>query len=210
MPYKKNHMVARRSSKNSLDDFPTPPWATRAFFHYVVPEFLRASDLIFLEPAAGRGHMARTIKEFVQLVKAADVKDYGRGYKVADYTNGGKYGRYDAMMTNPPYKCANDFVVRALNEARYVAILVRTLWLEGGKDVPTSRWNRILKERPPQRVGLISARMPARKGRVIQKHPVFVSHSWVFWDQMSSQKGTQFIWIPPEAQQLLEKDADYA
>lgn len=206
--------IARHSSYNdTLDDFPTPPWATRAFFEHVAPELV-TEKLVFLEPACGRGHMVRTIREYGFRVLAYDIRRYGGHHKIADYTDRNEQlPACDVWMTNPPFKYANEFVERGLDEARRgVALLVRTLWKEGGKENnPRSRWNRILKHNPPTRTAIISARMPAAKGRVIQHYPVFFSHSWLWWDKHKKTKHgqTREIWIPPEAQRLLELPRDY-
>lgn len=212
MTARKNRSVARFSPKSALDDFPTPPWATRALFYYVFPQvFVLNREPVLCEPACGRGHMARTLKEFSNRVYASDIKDYKKGYPIVDFSND-PVPPYDLLITNPPYKLANQFVQRGLIEANIgVALLLRTLWMEGGKDVPTSRWNTVLKKHPPNVVALISARMPATKGRVIQHHPVFFSHSWFVWNKMNPARhgDTRLVWIPPEAQRLFEKPEDY-
>lgn len=79
-------LVRRRSDySESLDDFPTPPWAVRALMNHV----LQPSDLTdksVLEPACGRGHIAQTLKEYGACIEARDVKDYGYpGAKLLDF-----------------------------------------------------------------------------------------------------------------------------
>jgi hypothetical protein len=51
-------MAQRAELKNSLDDFPTPPWATRALIEHVVVAKNALSSMTCLEPACGRGHMS--------------------------------------------------------------------------------------------------------------------------------------------------------
>lgn len=202
--------IRRHTSKQSLDDYPTPPWAVRAFFKYVCPELV-GRRLTFREPACGRGHIVRALREYKFAVWASDIKNYNKDYPTSDFLQTIKYEHYDVLFTNPPYKAANDFVARGLREASVgVAVLVKTLWLEGGKNVPTSRWCRILRDNPPDRIAIISARMPARMGSVIQHQASFISHSWLWWNkEHRRRKLTKFIWIPPEAQRTLENDADY-
>jgi hypothetical protein len=197
-----------------LDDFPTPPWATRAFFKYVSTiKFARGMRLGFIDPACGRGHMVRTVRERGFRCTASDVHDYGMpGAAVWDYCDRGvPLPAYDVMITNPPFKLAAEFAERALDEARVgVAMLVRTLWAEGGRGGKRSRYARIFEERPPTRIAIFSARMPARAGVVIQHYPVFMSHSWFWWNKMQPLGRTEFTWIPPEAQSELEREEDYA
>lgn len=111
---KKPAYARRRSSKQALDDFPTPPWAVRALFKYVIPDdFARASRqvkkannrLVVREPVCGRGHIVQTLREYDLAVVGSDIKDYGYGFKVDDYPHG-SYCEPDCdfVITNPPYK----------------------------------------------------------------------------------------------------------
>ena len=50
-------MAQRTEGKKSLDDFPTPLWATRALIEEVIGKD-RVTGQTCLEPACGRGHMA--------------------------------------------------------------------------------------------------------------------------------------------------------
>ena len=55
-------MSQRVEAKDSPDDFPTPPWATRALMEYVI-EKASLSTRSCLEPACGAGHMAKVLRE---------------------------------------------------------------------------------------------------------------------------------------------------
>ena len=46
-------MAQRTESPDSLDDFPTPPWATRAFVEHVLGGKASTGGLHVLEPACG-------------------------------------------------------------------------------------------------------------------------------------------------------------
>lgn len=228
----KNRSVTRTASyeQTGLDDFPTPPWATRAFFKYVAPELmsLNKNKTTFRDPCCGRGHMMQAIRSLgFKYVNGSDIKDYGdQPYATFDYLGATARGhqfqgergkplplKADFYFANPPYKFGTQFANQMLKDAkRGVALLARTLWAEGGKETaPRSRWNKLFKHNRPHRIGLISARMPATQGRVIQHHPVFMSHSWFYWDLTAKPNPpwSKFIWIPPEAQRLLEHESDY-
>ncbi len=76
-------MSQRVEPSDSPDDFPTPPWATRALIEYIVgASELRA--LTCLEPACGAGHMAKVLKEYFGEVRSSDAHDYSYG-AVRDY-----------------------------------------------------------------------------------------------------------------------------
>jgi len=196
--------VRRRSNYDEVkDDFPTPPWAVRAFFKYVAP-FNSGASLIFKEPAAGRGHMVRVLKEQRFKVSASDLVDYGVNFKVANYLTS-SLNRCDVVLTNPPYKHANAFVAKALREAEVgVAMLLRTIWLES-----VTRYDTLFSITPPSVVAVFSRRMQAAQGRVVRQNGAMFSHSWFWWDLRRKDKTTRLIWIPPQAQAELERDDDY-
>lgn len=186
------------------DDFPTPPWAVRAFFKYVAPELIGQS-LIFNEPACGRGFMVKVLKEHKFKVLASDIVDYKKGFKQEDYLLA-KPKNYDVMLTNPPYQYANEFVMKALGEAKIgVAILLRTIWLES-----VTRYEQLFGPNPPTRVVVFSRRMQAAHGRLVRGGGAMMSHSWFWWDKRCPRKPTTLLWIPPDAQKLLDRESDYA
>jgi hypothetical protein len=201
-----NNMNYQRHTayEDHLDDFPTPPWATRAFFQYVYNEDHMDTRFKFLDPAAGRGHMVNAVRELGHPCKGSDIKDYGMGFNVLDYTDKSvKYPEYDVLITNPPYKLALPFVKRGLREANIgVAILARTLWAEGG-----ARYRDLFQKTPPSIIAIFSGRMPAQHGSLRRKG-ANMSHAWFWWDR-PYWTPTRFVWIPPEAQKELEKEGDY-
>ena len=73
-------MGSRQEPDDSLDYFPTPPWATRTLVEIVLPQVgINAKQLGYVwEPACGEGHMAEVLAEYTD-VSASDVFDYGYG-----------------------------------------------------------------------------------------------------------------------------------
>lgn len=71
-------MAQRTEALDSLDDFPTPKWATRALIEEVLggEKFDRLSCW---EPTCGRGYMASTLAEYFRTVRSSDVHGYGYG-----------------------------------------------------------------------------------------------------------------------------------
>src|SRR6185312_13067495 len=73
---------------NSLDFFPTPPWATRALFEHVFVHLGRKGHCQYQrawEPACGKGHMAEPLTEYFREVHATDIADYGYGIYGVDF-----------------------------------------------------------------------------------------------------------------------------
>lgn len=210
MPLTKSEQFAgaRKSSYEEMnDDFPTPPWATRAFFKYVAPNLVtNARRISVLEPANGRGYITKVLKELKFKVAVSDNADYGGGDRVADYLVD-KFKPYDLMVTNPPYKHSNAFVMRGVDEAVMgVAVLMRTLWVTG-----KFRYDNLFGPRPPSVIAVFSRNMSATRGKVIRRGSNVMSHSWFYWDKTGSHPHgkTEFMWIPPGAQSELERDEDY-
>src|SRR4051812_47072521 len=111
-------MAQRVEAKDSLDDFPTPPWATRALIEHVVGAGGELSQQTCLEPACGAGHMAKVLAEYFREVRASDVHDHHYS-EVKDFlkTPHG-VNSYDWVITNPPFRLAEEFVLRSLAIAR--------------------------------------------------------------------------------------------
>jgi hypothetical protein len=196
-------MAQRTENKKSLDDFPTPLWATRALVEKVIgAETVR--DLDCLEPACGRGHMAVALAEYFSTVQASDVFDYGFG-AVADFKKAKKpEGSVDWVITNPPFKLAEDFIIHALPMARVgVAMLVRTVFIES-----VGRYKRLFEPIPPTYVAQFTERVPMVKGRIDKKASTATGYAWVVWNKKLQGSKTELVWIPP-TRKALERDGDY-
>src|SRR5262245_14564477 len=100
-------MASRQEPADSLDYFPTPPWATRALVEHVFPALgIRPSDLAgmdALEPACGEGHMAEPLAEYFGRVIATDLHDYGYGEAPVDFLDESTKLDADWIITNPPF-----------------------------------------------------------------------------------------------------------
>ena len=104
-------MAQRHESNFSLDNFPTPPWATRALIEQYLDKKTLATQTC-LEPACGAGHMARVLKEYFDAVDSSDVYNYGYG-EVRDFTHSIPDQTYNWVITNPPFRLAENFINQA-------------------------------------------------------------------------------------------------
>lgn len=116
-----------------LNLFPTPPWAARAGAELILSLDPHAHSV--WEPAAGNGHMAEPLRYYFD-VSASDVYPYERrGYPVIDFLDEHHTEGFevDWIVTNPPFRTAEDFVRLGLQRARRgVAMLCRLQFLESG------------------------------------------------------------------------------
>ena len=196
-------MSQRVESKDSLDDFPTPPWATRALLEYIIEQNTPLSQLTALEPACGRGHMAKALSEYFKKVDASDIHDYGYGTLKDFRQHNYKKNSYDWIITNPPFKHAEEFINQALPLARRgVAVLVRTVFIES-----VGRYERIFKLNPPTKFAQFVERVPMVKGRIDKKASTATGYSWVIWEKTINSP-PMLVWVPP-CRKKLEFEDDY-
>lgn len=204
-------MAQRRELLDSLDDFPTPPWATRALCEVVLDQS-RLANKTFWEPAANRGLMAKVLQEYFWAGFASDVHDYGVGYPVGSFTGVGPdriewpdlATKPHWIITNPPFNAALEFVLRALEEAANgVAMLCRSNWAEGAE-----RYWDLFKHCPPAIEALFVERVPMVKGRWDPDASTATAYSWFIWDFSQPVDFTRKFWIPPGQRQALERRDD--
>ncbi len=195
-------MAQRVEPKDSPDDFPTPPWATRGLLeHIVVGEPL--SEMTCLEPACGAGHMSKVLKEYFKEVHSSDAFTYGYG-KVRDFVEDPyQSNSFDWVITNPPFRLAEDFVRLALPVARKgVAILARTVFLES-----VGRYEGIFRESPPTMFAQFVERVPMVRGRLDIKATTATGYAWLVWNKLATG-APRLMWVPP-CRKRLEKRGDY-
>lgn len=196
-------MAQRHKLKNDiLDDFPTPPWATRALLEHVIKD-RSIKNGSCLEPACNRGYMSNVLCEYFKEVTSSDVADYGYG-KVINYLSGAyKKDSYDWVITNPPFRLAEEFLIESFKVARKgVAILARTVFLES-----VGRYDRVFKQNPPTFFAQFTERVPMIKGKLDKKASTATGYAWFVWN-FHENNNSQLVWIPPTRKKL-EKEADY-
>lgn len=197
-------MAQRFEPLDSADDFPTPPWATRALCAHIL-DTKALGTMTCLEPATGRGYMSKPLKEYFESVQSSDAYSYGYG-KVRDFlTYPFEALSHDWVITNPPFRLAEEFVDRALTVARCgVAILARTVFLES-----VGRYEGIFRYRPPSTFAQFSERVPMIKGRVDRKASTATGYAWFVWDKAADTTFPRLTWVPP-CRKALERDRDYS
>ena len=200
-------MASRVEAHDSLDFFPTPPWATRALCEWLRGVRCNLSTLNAWEPACGRGDMAAPLSEYFKSVRASDVHDYGFGEWDDFLFHDPKRPRVDWIITNPPFRLGQQFVERAMRDASEgVAMLVRTAFLESAE-----RHSRMFSVTPPTEVLQFVERVPMFKGRLDRHGSTATAYCWLVWRHrplLPINFGTRFHWIAP-CRKRLERDSDY-
>ena len=199
-------MAQRAEPHDSLDDFPTPPWAARALFEHVIGDDWRRHDC--WEPAANRGYMLRGLEGYFGRLVATDVFDYGAGLPTHDFLMPSlpaavdPEDRPDWIVTNPPFRLGELFINRAREIALVgVAMLVRLSFLES-----VGRYERLYRDTPPHQMAQFVERVPMVKGRCDPEASTATAYCWLVWRSYGVR--LPFEWIPP-CRRRLERPGDY-
>lgn len=198
-------MQQRSEPHDSLDDFPTPPWATRALCEWLIAQGEGIDQFTVREPAVNRGHMAIPLSEYFAKVDASDVHDYGCHFPVKDFL----FGPIDPVhytITNPPFRLAEQFIERAAATSEFgFAMIVRSAFLES-----VGRFERLFSKNPPSHVLQFTERVVMHKGRLSPDGSTATAYCWLVWlGGGAAEVGqTNFDWIAP-CRKRLERAEDY-
>jgi hypothetical protein len=118
---RKSELMSQRSSgyeRKERDAYQTPAWVTEA----LIPHLPWREDISIWEPAAGSGQMVAVLKRHFPVV-ASDIES-GVNFLATSPTSA------NAIITNPPYALAREFIEHALwltePSQGMVAMLLRT------------------------------------------------------------------------------------
>jgi len=165
------------------DDFyATPPSSTRKLL-----ELYKFKGKKFLEPCCGAGHLAKVVQEFYPDIEitAFDLVDRGYGEGGVDFLTYETDERFDFIITNPPYKYAQEFIERSLTLVRpkgTVAMFLKLQFLEG-----VGRAS-FFEKYPPKYIYVFSARQsPWMNGNPVNEHgkkwATTICFAWYIWEQ---------------------------
>lgn len=143
------------------------------------------------ECACGEGHLSRRLIELGYNVLSTDLinRNFGRGgvdfLKEDNIFDG-------SIITNPPYKYATEFILKALEliePGHHVYMFLKLTALEGQE-----RYERIYSKTPPKKVYVFSKRIPCAKNGEFKKISSAVAYAWYVWEK--GYKGETIIeWI---------------
>lgn len=207
-------MGSRHEPDDSLDYFPTPPWATRALMEHVFPQLgIAPTDLhSATDTACGEGHITGVLQEYFPAVTGSDIFDYsvdGRSPPAwagqQDYLAPDAIADEDWIITNPPFdEKAELFTLRAIEQARIgVAIFARVQWLD-----TIGRYERIFSQCPPTLMAFFAERVPLVKGRWDPEASTATAYMWLLWVKDAPRLPP--MWIPPGCRKQLSRSDDVA
>ncbi len=174
------------------DYYATDPRAIDKLFLAEVPNTVR-----IWEPACGGGHLSERLTELGYYVCSSDIVD--RGYKrlsfVADFLRR-KTAPFQApfnIITNPPYKYAKEFVLKALELLPHGCrcfMFLKLTFLEG-----KARYDELFSKTPPKSVHVLSERLQCAKNGEFDKYKNgALAYAWFVWQKGYTGK-TTIDWI---------------
>ncbi len=121
-------LVARKISysQSDADLYETPTKITEMILNRVELK----KDANILEPANGNGAISNVVKDYGYRCDTSDISDG------VDFLKTEGHSQYDMVITNPPYKHAQEFVEKALKHVKVggiVVMLLRLSFLESAK-----------------------------------------------------------------------------
>jgi len=134
------------------------------------------------EPACGSGNIVKVLREAGHAVWATDLNDHGcPDSEVGIDFLTERQARFDieAVLTNPPYKLADQFVGHALLLAPKVIMLLRLAFLE------SKRRSHVLDNGQLKRVYVFRERLPMmhRVGWQGPRASSSIAFAWFVWDR---------------------------
>lgn len=154
------------------DFYATEPKATELLLE------LETFDKNILEPCCGKGHISEVLKENGYNVYSSDLIDRGYG-EVKDFF---EYKEFNGdIITNPPYKIAQQIIEHGLSIAKdgqKLALFLKLTFLE------SQARKKIFSENPPKTIYISSSRLICAKGGDFEKYTgSAVAYCWYIWEK---------------------------
>lgn len=141
---------------------------------------LESFDKNILEPSCGEGHISEVLKSHGYNVVSRDLVNRGYG-DVADFLSDDNTEWNGDIITNPPYKYAQEFVEKALQiipDGCKVAMFLKVQYLEG------KRRRKMFDIMPPKRIWVSSSRLKcAINGDFDKISGSATSYAWFVWEK---------------------------
>ena len=178
-------LSTKLNGRREVNDFyPTPEKATRALLS--VEQF----SIPIWEPACGDGAMSKVLDSAGHTVRSTDLIYRGYGESARDFLLESESWPHD-IITNPPFKLADEFARHALQlGCRKLALFARLCWLEGDR-----RHRTLWSVNPPSRVWVFSKRLTLWRGddENAQTSGGAIAFAWYVWERGHS--GPTIGWI---------------
>lgn len=164
-----------KEDREEHDYYATQPLATELLLE------LETFSPNIWECACGEGHITKVLESKGYKVKSTDLIDRGFGKGGIDFLKTNEFFDGD-IITNPPYKYAQDFIEHALElipEGNKVAMFLKVQFLEG------KRRKEFFLLNPPKTVYISSSRLACSKNGNFEKTGTSgaVAFAWFIWEK---------------------------
>jgi hypothetical protein len=178
--------------KDEYDFYATDPKALGLFLNKFNEDGECLAECVW-EPACGNGHLSEVLLSRGHSVMSTDVVEREYPCEIKDFLADDNYWQGD-ILTNPPYKYAKEFVLKALesvDNGHKVIMFLKCQFLEG-----QNRYNDLFSKYPPKYVYIYSGRQKTAKGGDLSrtKSPT-QCYCWFVW-QKGFKGETILRWIP--------------
>lgn len=133
-----------------------------------------------LEPSCGEGHISKVLINHGYTVVSRDLVNRGYG-DIADFLSIDNAVWNGDIITNPPYKYAQEFVEKALQiipEGRKVAMFLKLQFLEG------KHRRTLFDTNPPKRIWVSTSRLKcAMNGEFNKLGSSATAYAWFIWEK---------------------------
>lgn len=129
------------------------------------------------ECACGQGHLSKVFEANGFKVKSTDLIDRGYGQGGVDFLKCSEKYNGD-IVTNPPYKYAQEFIEHALElieDGNKVCMFLKVQFLEG------KRRRALFEKYPPRTVWVSSSRIRCSKNGIFKSS--MVAFGWYIWEK---------------------------
>ena len=165
------------------DFYATPSIATKTLVGYLDENYPEIKKNVIWEPACGKGHISEIFRKAGYTIVSTDLIDRGYGCcgEGYDFLSPENTHTDCHIVTNPPYKYAQEFVEKAMeimDDGKYLCMLMKLTFLEGKK-----RYN-MFKKYPPEKILVFSTRINCAHGGDFEKEPELggaVAYAWYIW-----------------------------
>ena len=181
-----NTMRTLGTSTHAIED--------REINDYYATDPIAGELLLQLEPqlnniwecACGEGHLAEVFEQAGKLGFATDIINRGYGHDTFDFLQSLTQIYNGDIVTNPPFKYAQQFIEKALDIIsydRYVCMFLKLQFLKG------KTRKEMFEKYPPIRVWVSSSRITCAKNGKFDEYPSSaVCYAWFIWKK--GYKGT--------------------
>lgn len=172
--------VNPNAERQQEDFYATDPKALKLFLDKIAQDGFELNGRIW-ECACGQGHLSEELKRNGYDVKSTDLidRDYGDG--VVDFLQCSTREWHTSILTNPPFKLAEQFVEKGIDliqDGYHLCLFLKIQFLEGQK-------RKLLFEKyPPKYVYVYSSRQLCCKDGEFEKYSATTQcYAWYIWEK---------------------------